>query len=212
MLFRSTFIQEDLVNLSKFEVYLKLMIDGVTSEAFSARTLPPVVSTENSGAIREKVIKISRERYSKSREAIEEKITRWSEDKGEDETAGPINTKSVPVRPKSDVVTKVNCTYCGIDTEVKFIPDPSRPVYCKDCLKLSRAGKIPSPASIKIVDQNKPEKNKEEFTSLSEALSTNRRTNPPRIINKTPARQAGMAGGDKTSGNKSLKPGQVVKF
>lgn len=70
-----TFTQVDLVNLPKYEVYLKLMIDGVASEPFSATTLPPVGGkTDN----REKAIAVSRERYSLPRKEIEEKILRWS--------------------------------------------------------------------------------------------------------------------------------------
>jgi hypothetical protein len=49
------------------------MIDGITSSAFSAKTLTPFVKLENSN--REKIIKISRERYNVSREIIEEKIS-----------------------------------------------------------------------------------------------------------------------------------------
>ncbi len=68
--------QEDLVNLPKFNIYLKLMIDGVASEPFSAKGLPPVYS-ESLGN-EEKVIKVSRERYAKSRDVVEDKIRRWS--------------------------------------------------------------------------------------------------------------------------------------
>src|SRR3990167_8638521 len=40
--FARTFIETDLVNLPKFHIYLKLMIDGVASRPFSALTLPPI--------------------------------------------------------------------------------------------------------------------------------------------------------------------------
>lgn len=69
------FIEEDLVNLSKFNVFLKLMIDGVASQPFSANTLPPIGSPTGNA---EKVIRVSRERYAKQKEEIEDKITRWS--------------------------------------------------------------------------------------------------------------------------------------
>ena len=74
--FEPTFMQTDLVNLPKYEVYLKLMIDGVASEPFSATTLPPfeLQPTNN----REKVIQASRERYAQKRTEVEEKILRWS--------------------------------------------------------------------------------------------------------------------------------------
>jgi hypothetical protein len=40
--FFPTFTKEDLVNLGFVQIYLKLMIDGVTSQPFSATTLPPI--------------------------------------------------------------------------------------------------------------------------------------------------------------------------
>ena len=73
--FIPTFVEEDLINLPKFHIYLKLMIDGVASRPFSALTLSPIaVST---GSL-EKVVKVSRERYAQSRDKIEDKIARWS--------------------------------------------------------------------------------------------------------------------------------------
>lgn len=73
--FFPTFTEDDLINLTKYNVYLKLMIDGVSSEPFSAVTLPPAEGKTNN---MEKVIRVSRERYSKPRELVEEKIIRWS--------------------------------------------------------------------------------------------------------------------------------------
>jgi hypothetical protein len=73
--FIPTFVEEDLVNLPKYHVYLKLMIDGVASRPFSALTLPPIGSATGS---REKVVRASRERYAVAREKIEGKIARWS--------------------------------------------------------------------------------------------------------------------------------------
>jgi len=71
------FLAADLVNLPKFNIYLKLMIDGIAGDAFSATTLPPVSILETAQN-EEKVIRISRERYASSREEVEEKINRWS--------------------------------------------------------------------------------------------------------------------------------------
>jgi len=74
--FTPVFLEEDLVNLSKYEFYIKLMIDGVSSNPFSARGLPPLTEAEKTGNT-EKVIKVSRERYSKQRAVVEDKIFRW---------------------------------------------------------------------------------------------------------------------------------------
>lgn len=76
--FEPTFMMNDLVNLPKYNVYMKLMIDGVTSEAFSANTLLPLGVDALEGNA-EKIIKNSRQRYSTPRNIIEEKIVRWSD-------------------------------------------------------------------------------------------------------------------------------------
>jgi len=74
MEFDPTFTMNDLVNLPKFNIILKLMINGVASTPFSANTLPPIaVRTDNE----EKVIMVSRERYANERTIVEEKIHKW---------------------------------------------------------------------------------------------------------------------------------------
>jgi len=70
------FTEEDLVNLPKFEFYIKLMIDGIASDPFSARGLPPLAEEERTDT-KDKVIRVSRERYAKNRDVVEEKISRW---------------------------------------------------------------------------------------------------------------------------------------
>lgn len=73
--FEPHYTEEDLVNLPKYNFYTKLMIDGVASSPFSATGLPPF--SGNTGNT-EKVILVSRERYSSTREDVEDKIRRWS--------------------------------------------------------------------------------------------------------------------------------------
>jgi CxxC-x17-CxxC domain-containing protein len=75
--FEPIFMMNDLVNLTKYQVYLKLMIDGIAGDAFSAMALPPIELTDTQ-ANAEKVIRVSRERYGRKRADIEEKIARWS--------------------------------------------------------------------------------------------------------------------------------------
>jgi len=76
--FTPTFTEEDIVNLPKYEMYLKLMIDGIASSPFSAKGLPPLTLSEKTGNT-DKVINYSREKYAGSRVEIEEKIARWHE-------------------------------------------------------------------------------------------------------------------------------------
>lgn len=91
--FIPTFEERDLINLSKFNIYLKLMIDGVASRPFSANTLPPIGFPTDTA---DKVIRVSRERYAAERASIEDKIARWSgmETDEEDDDASKSSTKS----------------------------------------------------------------------------------------------------------------------
>ena len=66
------FEEVDLVNLDNYHIYVKMSIDGVTSPAFSATTLPPEALPNNN---RERVLQHSRENYSRRREYVEEKIS-----------------------------------------------------------------------------------------------------------------------------------------
>jgi hypothetical protein len=60
--FAEVFSQNDLVNLMRYQVAIKLMIDGHSSRPFLANTLPlPASRNQN----RDKVIKVSRERWAK---------------------------------------------------------------------------------------------------------------------------------------------------
>lgn len=73
--FAPTFLPEDLVNLSKRQMYLRLMVDGVATQPFSANTLPPIGRRMHSS---ENVIKVSRERYGEPRHIIEQKVLKWT--------------------------------------------------------------------------------------------------------------------------------------
>ena len=59
--FMPEFLQNDLVNLSKANIYVKLMIDGVASRPFSAETMPPQKIPLES--YRDVIIKNSRDHY-----------------------------------------------------------------------------------------------------------------------------------------------------
>lgn len=65
------FEENDLVNLDKYNIYIKLLVDGVASPAFSARTLPPVESLTGNT---EKIIDHSRKKYSNERAYVEQMI------------------------------------------------------------------------------------------------------------------------------------------
>ncbi|MFA6531950.1 MAG: DUF87 domain-containing protein [Patescibacteria group bacterium] len=70
--YEPVFDANDLVNLDKYNIYIKLLIDGISSPAFSARTLPPVQKLTGNA---EKVVAFSREHYSNPRFYVEEQIS-----------------------------------------------------------------------------------------------------------------------------------------
>ena len=75
--FDPVFYANDLVNLDKYNIYLKLMIDGVSTRPFSAQTLFPI-DISDTLKNEKKVIKASRDRYAEDREIVEQKIMDWS--------------------------------------------------------------------------------------------------------------------------------------
>lgn len=69
--FAPIFNEADLINLPNFHIYLKLMIDGVTSQPFSAITLR---LREINTSHKEEIIEFSRKRYTRPRTAVEREI------------------------------------------------------------------------------------------------------------------------------------------
>lgn len=121
--FSPEFFARDLINLPKYQIYLKLMVDGVAGKPFSAQTLSPFEKTAKSQS--EKIITASRERYASGRQIVEEKIARWT---------GDFVLQEKPQVPEIELFD-AKCQKCGKWTKVPFKPDVRRPVYCKACFK-----------------------------------------------------------------------------
>lgn len=125
--FAPEFMQQDLINLPNHNVYLKLMVDGISSRPFSAVTLPPM-EFERDPTLKERIIRTSRERYTRPVAAVTEEILQWSSNVGD--TMGGHELHESP------------CWNCGKTATTPFKPDGRRPVYCLDCLKKIEEGKI----------------------------------------------------------------------
>jgi len=124
------FTAQDIVNLAKYNIYLKLMIDGIAGRPFSAETLIPFPGPEVSN--KEKIINVSRERYGTPSKEVEEKIVKW---------LGLSDAPNISVKTSEPpVLYDAVCSMCNKPTKVVFSPDGKRPVYCKTCLKKIRAG------------------------------------------------------------------------
>ena len=122
--FDPEFTPSDIVNLPNYKIYLKLMIDGVTSRPFSAKTLPPMVK-QGSREVEEEVIRSSRALYCRPKDVIEREINEWSGmSLGND---NDINTGSAALEK-----FKIICSLCGLEKTVPFKPEPGRAVFFKE--------------------------------------------------------------------------------
>jgi CxxC-x17-CxxC domain-containing protein len=125
---------EDLVNLAKYSIYIKLMVNGLAGRPFSATTLPPFDRPALSFS--EDIIRISQDKYSTPRNMVEEQIAEWSGDYVIKESEN-----------KKVELYDAKCQMCGREIKVPFKPDGVRPVYCKSCLKKIGGGSKKESAS-----------------------------------------------------------------
>lgn len=130
--FAPEFSVQDMVNLPNYSIYLKLMVDGVTSRPFSAVTLPPFKVTE-SAATEAKIIQESRRRYMRPRYLVEEEINRWS-------GIMPLESESFLTKSGQSQKHFAICSVCGKEFLAPFEPDFSRAVYCSECFAKSKIG------------------------------------------------------------------------
>jgi hypothetical protein len=76
--FAPVFTAEDLVNLGSRQIYLKLMIGGVSSQPFSAVTQPPIARPDIS--YRDDILEHSRKVFARPKEQVEKEIKDWHEE------------------------------------------------------------------------------------------------------------------------------------
>lgn len=151
--FAPDIIAEDLVNLGKYNIYLKLMVDGIAGRPFSAQTFPPFEKPNIS--YRDRIIKISRERYSTERKIVEDKIIRWS-----GLTDKVLAVKKSESKPRErPVLYDAVCADCKKKTKVVFPPDGVRPVYCRTCLKNRGKGSFVKPVKEKSPEADGEKRN-----------------------------------------------------
>ncbi len=136
--FTPEFLPADMVNLANYQIYLKLMVDGVTCRPFSAETLLPFKLKALATAEAD-IIQSSRERYARPREVVEEEINKWS---------GVMNdaySNIASVESEGNGKYLAVCSVCGKNINLPFEPAPGRPVYCKADLARVKAGEIEPP-------------------------------------------------------------------
>jgi len=135
--FAPTFTAEDLVNLGLRQIYLKLMIDSVTSQPFSASTMPPIEPPKVSFV--DEILAHSRKTYAKSRSEVEKHITDWHEE-GKAVSPRPVVPRHIPVKhePKAvDVkpIQTVSLKKIGVEKNNQRKPDAKHVSALRDALK-----------------------------------------------------------------------------
>jgi len=179
--FTPEFLQTDLIRLDNRNIYIKLMIDGITSRPFSATTitLDPIPADDKK---REEIIRISRGKYARRVEVVEEGITSWaankdqsiddrsdSHKKNQSQNQPRSNASQGRVQPDGTTLYDAVCSNCGKPTKVVFPPEEGRAVYCKSCLKKMKKDKPegskehferPGATSAKHNSKNNPEQDK----------------------------------------------------
>jgi hypothetical protein len=93
--FAPQFTAEDLVNLGFAQIYLKLMIDGVSSMPFSATTMPPIKEPERSSKM--EVIEMSQKQFAMDRAKVEQEVLDWHKEKGV--IVKKVENISTPIKP-----------------------------------------------------------------------------------------------------------------
>jgi CxxC-x17-CxxC domain-containing protein len=137
--FEPEFVIEDFVNLPNYHIYTKLMVDGVTSRPFSAKTLPPM-PVDVSKDTEEYIIETSRKIYTRERTVVEAEIQRWS---------STVPGQSRPDGEETAGKFKAICSNCGKEIYVPFEPEAGRPIYCKECLFKIKNGEVQAGAGFK---------------------------------------------------------------
>ncbi len=108
----------DLVNLPKYHIYVKSTINGDLSKPFFAKAIPPVFDNLKYPGHKEKVIKVSRERYSKQRDIVEQNMIKWFN-----------NTKKVTDK-------KTSAEYLNSEGTSQGIAENGYKAFCDSCGKL----------------------------------------------------------------------------
>ena len=193
-------IAQDLVNLPKYSVYLKLMVDGIAGRPFSAETLVPFAEPKISE--KEKIIEMSRDKYSTPRIDVETQIAKW--------TGDYVIQKTPASQP---ILYDAKCQKCGSEIKVPFKPDGVRPVYCKSCLKKIESSKS-QPKEIEEIEEEEGIKTVSLENLIPKRIKKQKK--PVSKIDLKEALEEALKDKKDNSTKKSkkgiIKPGEIIKF
>ena len=188
--FAPVFTMEDIVNLGLYQIYLKLMIDGVASQPFSAVGLPPFPKPEIS--FRNKVMEMSRKNYTSSKIDVEKTIKEWHEPEAASNKQQVVRTekkvepkyeqpkpKISPQTPRSNSLSDaIKTATVRQNTSNEIKPEAKKETVSLQELKHNEKNKNkePSPENMnalkealkKLESENKTEKKEEKIREVPE--------------------------------------------
>ena len=113
---------EDLVSLEKHQIINRISVDNVISQPFPARTLALAKSSNQN---RSKVVKVSKERYSKKRDSV---LSVSGTDKNYKAPTPPKKTPPKAEAPKTNNNKKIENNISPKNKDVKKPPENKKPV------------------------------------------------------------------------------------
>ncbi len=134
--FTPQFTIEDLVNLGFTQIYLKLMIDGLTSSPFSAVTLPPIQHPDISFV--KEIIEASREQFAQPRSVVEAEIIKFHSSGEKKPEVRPMPKGDAPMGA-SGQANKINPAPL-----IPSTPSPSAPSQPRVPFKTAPANTLPT--------------------------------------------------------------------
>ncbi|MBU1557865.1 DUF87 domain-containing protein [Patescibacteria group bacterium] len=161
--FSPTFYSDDLVNLGFAQIYLRLMIDGVGSQPFSARTLPPIKEQEVS--FKEEILEASRRHFGRSKEDVEREINEWNDKsfKVSKERKPTVGADGKPLK-KADSVDIKKVQSPRVATVKTFQGTPQKPTPVAEQKPQQNKTESPQKAPAPVTSQsqeNPPQKNQQ---------------------------------------------------
>src|SRR3989339_429731 len=153
--FAPYFTDTDIISLERFHVYIKLMMNGMTSLPFSAKILLPWVEDEcvvAKSTNKDWVLELSRQKYGVAKAEIEDKIRKWVDTNFDKGMAIAIDTKVVgttvspaPVKPPVPLRNPE-------PTIARPTPEVQEPVRQVERLPKIQAPAAEPPAAITVLD------------------------------------------------------------
>lgn len=164
--FTPDFDQNDLINLPNYHFYIKYLIDGMPSNAFSAIGLTPLEPYEVT--YKNEIIENTRNNFAKSREQVETDIKKWTS------LEFVSSNSSSKIKPKTEYWEAI-CSRCHKPTLVPFMPDPSKPVYCNECFEIIKNNRNKETKERTIIQTDKKHIVKKEKTKTDKTIEEKRK-------------------------------------